>query len=82
MTLSSQLGNAVVETCLPLDQCNACTRQGLPILPLRKALVPRAGEDTGAMSNSRMGLRTLRAGYLYVLLDQQTWQAYQVTPDG
>jgi hypothetical protein len=82
MTLSSQLENAVVETCLPSEQCNACTRQGLPVLPLRKALVPRAGEDTGAMSNSRMGLRTLRAGYLYVLLDQQTWQAYQVTPDG
>lgn len=82
MTLSSQLENAVLETCLPLDQCNACTRQGLPILPLRKALVPRASEDTGAMSNSRMGLRTLRAGYLYVLLDQQTWHAYQVTPDG
>lgn len=82
MTLSSQLENTAVETCLPLDQCNACTRQGLPILPLRKALVPRASEDTGAMSNSRMGLRTLRAGYLYVLLDEQTWQAYQVTPDG
>lgn len=82
MSLSSQLEITVVETCLPSDQCNACNRQGLPILPLRKALVPRASEDTGAMSNSRMGLRTLRAGYLYVLLDQQTWQAYQVTPDG
>lgn len=82
MTLSSQLGGAVAETCLPMDQCNACTRQGLPILPLRQALVPRSSEESGALSNTRKGLRTLRAGYLYVLLDQQTWQAYQVTPDG
>ncbi|PTX03579.1 hypothetical protein DBL07_11730 [Achromobacter mucicolens] len=26
--------------------------------------------------------RTLREGYLYVLLDKQEWQAYEVTPDG
>lgn len=27
-------------------------------------------------------VRTLRQGYLYVMLDQQEWQAYQVTPEG
>lgn len=82
MTLSSQLGNTVAETCLPADQCNACTRKGLPILPLRHAVVSRSPEDPIALSNTRMGIRTLRAGYLYVLLDRLVWQAYQVTPDG
>ncbi|MNF50017.1 hypothetical protein D3C84_313020 [compost metagenome] len=82
MTLSSQLGNAVAETCLPMDQCNACTRQGLPILPLRHAVVPRSEVDSSALSDTKMGLRILRAGYLYVLLDMRVWQAYQVTPDG
>ncbi|MGH8389583.1 MAG: T6SS effector BTH_I2691 family protein, partial [Pseudomonas sp.] len=82
MNLSSQLENVIAETCLPVDQCNVCTRRGLPILPLRHAVVPRSSEDSAALSHTRMGLRTLRAGYLYVLLDQRVWQAYQVTPDG
>ncbi len=29
-----------------------------------------------------MGLRTLRSGYLYVLLDQRIWHAYEVTAQG
>lgn len=85
MTLGSQLAVAISETALPADQCRACQRQGLPILPLRRALVPSAlNEQTqpDLQTNTQAGLRTLRAGYLYVLLDRTIWQAYQVTPDG
>ncbi|ERT15541.1 hypothetical protein O162_29245, partial [Pseudomonas putida SJ3] len=31
---------------------------------------------------AKMGLRTLRMGYLYVLLDQQVWHAYEVSEQG
>lgn len=86
MTLGAQLHVAVTETAFSTDQCKVCQRHGLPILPLRRALVPRSANqparpDTGQV-DTQMGLRTLRAGYLYVLLDRTFWQAYQVTPDG
>jgi hypothetical protein len=77
---------AVAEIALPLGQCRACERQGLPILPLRQALVPATAYDMWARPEGpaalQPGLRTLRAGYLYVLLDRQYWQAYRVTADG
>ena len=66
----------------------ACERQGLPILPLRRALVPDARPGcvttvAGSLHvSARMGLRTLRLGYLYVLLDQQVWHAYEVSEQG
>ncbi|KJK12713.1 T6SS effector BTH_I2691 family protein [Pseudomonas sp. 2(2015)] len=83
MSLTSQLAIATTECLVNNDQCTVCQRQGLPILPLRKAVVPRlAHEYPLPDDNTRMGWRTLRAGYLYVLLDRQVWQAYQVTPDG
>lgn len=82
MTISAQLCDVVTETSLQTDRCNACQRQGLPILPLRKALVPRSSQESNLLTETRLGVRTLRAGYLYVLLDQKIWQAYQVTPDG
>nr|NLU60175.1 hypothetical protein [Pseudomonas sp. BIGb0427] len=83
LSLTSQLAIATTECLVNNDQCTVCQRQGLPILPLRKAVVPRlAHESPLPDDNTRMGWRTLRAGYLYVLLDRQVWQAYQVTPDG
>ena len=86
MTLGEQLAIVVSETGLLTDQCRACERQGLPILPLRQALVPDHAVDSFPSENgqvqTRLGWRTLRAGYLYVLLDRKIWHAYQVTPDG
>ncbi|WDY56304.1 T6SS effector BTH_I2691 family protein [Pseudomonas sp. PSKL.D1] len=82
MSISQLIATTVAEVALPLDQCNACERQGLPILPLRKALVPFANPADNARVDTRLGLRTLRMGYLYVLLDQSIWQAYEVTEHG
>ncbi|MBI6895465.1 hypothetical protein JET64_01445 [Pseudomonas putida] len=87
MTLSKRIAHVIAESVLPHDQCQACERKGLPILPLRRALVPDlrpayrhplAGGDQVA---TRLGLRTLRTGYLYVLLDQRIWYAYEVTDE-
>ena len=86
MTLGTQLSIAIAETAISKDQCKACQRKGLPILPLRHALVPRLPNEPVRPDtvhiDTRLGLRTLRAGYLYVLLDRTIWYAYQVTPDG
>ncbi|QCI12068.1 hypothetical protein E6B08_12180 [Pseudomonas putida] len=76
----------------PYGTCNACERSGLPILLLREAYAPNPRDTTSylvahgseithvPMLNNQ--LRTLRQGYVYVLLDQEIWQAYQVTPEG
>lgn len=40
MTISQRIALAIAEAGLPHDQCMFCERQGLPILPLRRALVP------------------------------------------
>ncbi|WP_455886000.1 T6SS effector BTH_I2691 family protein [Pseudomonas rustica] len=88
MTLSRRIAIAAAEAGLPHDQCMSCERQGLPILPLRRALVPdaRPGCVTTVAGSlhvtAKMGLRTLRMGYLYVLLDQQVWHAYEVSEQG
>ncbi|WEK28717.1 MAG: hypothetical protein P0Y58_17580 [Candidatus Pseudomonas phytovorans] len=88
MTLSQRIAIATAEAGLPSDQCMACERQGMPILPLRRALVPDARPGcistvAGSLHvSAKMGLRTLRMGYLYVLLDQQVWHAYEVSEQG
>ncbi|AJQ46820.1 T6SS effector BTH_I2691 family protein [Pseudomonas putida] len=88
MTLSQRIAIAAAEAGLPSGQCMACERQGLPILPLRRALVPdaRPGCVTTVAGSlhvtAKMGLRTLRMGYLYVLLDQQVWHAYEASEQG
>lgn len=77
---------------VPVETCKACQRSGLPILPLRAAYAPEPWK-TQALKVSyepdvkavymRLGQpRTLRQGFLYVMLDQKEWQAYQVTPEG
>lgn len=76
----------------PYGTCNACERSGLPILLLREAYAPRP--DTGRpyrlADDSEIifhpmhtdQLRLLRQGYVYVLLDQEIWQAYEVAAEG
>ncbi|WP_372030227.1 T6SS effector BTH_I2691 family protein [Pseudomonas kurunegalensis] len=88
MNINDAVTLALAEAALPHDQCMACERQGLPILPLRRALVPDTrpqGLSTVAGSlhvSAKLGVRTLRMGYLYVLLDQQVWHAYEVSEQG
>lgn len=76
----------------PTGSCNACERTGFPILPLRAAYAPEPGatrkrrtspdDDRESVPMRLDQPRTLRMGYLYVLLDNKEWQAYQVTPEG
>lgn len=81
------------------EGCKVCKRLGLPILPLRYAVVPKGKrKGTGPALHSTLGagikdvalpadtheyaIRTLREGYVYVLLDKKIWQAYEVTEHG
>ncbi len=92
MTTSTALGTATRQAMPnPTESCNACQRTGLPILPLRAVYAPQPGNthmresSTTPLKAIPMRLdqpRTLRQGYLYVLLDKKEWQAYQVTPEG
>ncbi|MFV3328094.1 toxin VasX, partial [Pseudomonas sp. NY15372] len=70
----------------PNGACNACERSGLPILLLRTAYAPRPRATTALplARNTEVAAvplhgdqpRILRQGYVYVLLDQEVWQAY------
>ena len=93
MSVSTTLGRTISHAAPnPTDACNACERTGLPILPLRAACAPSPGQTYRRQpaantepATVRMQMdqpRTLRQGYLYVLLDEVEWQAYQVTPEG
>lgn len=74
--------------------CKVCQRKGIPVFPLRVAAVPKAVVSTGwtskvpeqdialAGGEFKYALRTLRMGYLYVLLDKTVWQGYMVTAEG
>jgi len=82
MGFSQNVANLIAETDFLLTPCKACQRQGLPILPLRHAVVPDTRPGSDPATQTRRGLRTLRSGYLYVLLDQRIWHAYEVTAQG
>ncbi|MBK5000562.1 hypothetical protein IAE37_002838 [Pseudomonas sp. S31] len=82
MSFSQTLADVLTEVHTPANTCNACERQGLPILPLRRAVVPDTRPGHDPTTQTRMGLRTLRSGYLYVLLNQRIWHAYEVTDQG
>lgn len=92
MSISVALGKATRHAMPnPPGTCNACQRTGLPILPLRAVYAPRPGHtrarDLAAAPGESIPMRvdqprTLRQGYLYVLLDKKEWQAYQITPEG
>ena len=69
--------------------CKACTREGITIFPLRIAAVPKHTDVpewhvTPALTGGeyKYALRTLREGYLYILLDGAFWQSYEVTAEG
>lgn len=74
--------------------CKACKREGVAIYPLRVAAIPQPLVNTGWQpavppqdieltgGEFKYALRTLRQGYVYVLLDKSVWQAYQVTAEG
>lgn len=76
------------------EGCKACERKGIPILPLRVAVMPKSVVNSGwhpsvpepsielTGGEYKYGLRTLRMGFLYVLLDKYYWQGYEVTADG
>lgn len=73
--------------------CKACERTGIPVFPLRTAAVPASMVRTNwhptvpvqpvelSSQAFKYALRTLRMGYLYVLLDKSVWQAYEVTAE-
>lgn len=74
--------------------CKSCERKGIALYPLRVAAVPASLVNTGwhpdvplqetALTGGefKYALRTLREGYVYVLLDNMVWQGYEVTPQG
>ncbi|MDU9389338.1 T6SS effector BTH_I2691 family protein [Pseudomonas sp. zfem002] len=95
MTLSFSVAADIAtrEACpVPIGMCATCERVGLPILPLRMACAPRPldtqelpltpGSDVRALRLRDNQPRLLRRGYLYVMLDRQIWQAYEVGPEG
>ncbi|WP_191578849.1 T6SS effector BTH_I2691 family protein [Achromobacter insolitus] len=93
MSINTTLGRTISHAAPnPTDACKACERTGLPILPLRAAYAPAPGQTYRQQPNGsdkpatvQMKLdqpRILRQGYLYVLLDEMEWQAYEVTPEG
>lgn len=73
--------------------CKACERKGIPIFPLRVAAVPKGLVSSNwsppvlpqpvelSGGEFKYALRTLRMGFLYVLLDKCAWQGYEVTAD-
>ena len=84
---------AINEACpVPTGICSTCQRSGLPILPLRAAYAPEPwytqalplnrGAEVKAVRLRADQPRTLRSGYLYVLLDNREWQAYEISPEG
>ncbi|WP_155627476.1 T6SS effector BTH_I2691 family protein [Burkholderia cepacia] len=70
----------------PTGDCSACQRTGVPILPLRLAVMPvtQGLKRHGTLHHASIqtALRVLRQGYVYVLLDEKIWHGYQVTPEG
>jgi hypothetical protein len=80
-------------------KCANCEKAGLPILPVRYAVLPKlvsasmpegiGGEGVTqiALTQHSYGLRTLRAGWLYLFYVKGArgnayWEAYEVTEDG
>ncbi|MEY8713576.1 T6SS effector BTH_I2691 family protein [Mangrovibacter phragmitis] len=73
--------------------CKACERKGIPLFPLRVAAVPKGLVSSSwsppvlpqpvelSGGEFKYALRTLRMGFLYVLLDKCAWQGYEVTAD-
>ncbi|WPO98560.1 T6SS effector BTH_I2691 family protein [Pseudomonas sp. HR96] len=86
MNFREQMAVRIAENAFSHGDCRLCERKGLSILLVRTALVPKAHtayhRPKPELTDMKLGLRTLRAGYVYLLLDDKVWHAYQVTPDG
>lgn len=83
---------------VPAGTCRACERSGMPILLLRDAPLPPRSSPSWTSSSTSLpfdpeqdrvridmqpgNYRLLREGFVYVLLDQEIWHAYQVAADG
>lgn len=93
-----QNNQAAEQAAICPSDCKACKRKGLPILPLRYTVVANKYVFNAFASNipnspsikaisleggdAQYVLRTLRMGYVYILLDKKTWDAYEVTEAG
>ncbi len=87
-TFTNQIRVALQEaSAVPAGACRTCERGGMPIMLLREAPLPPSSpfnpdQDRPGIDIQSGKYRVLRQGYVYVLLDQEIWHAYQVTPDG
>lgn len=79
----------------PADGCRDCNKRGLAILPVVPTVAPNTIRSATAelkrldrrysardLNAHWMVLRTLPAGYLYMLKPDNTWDAYVVDADG
>ena len=87
-TFTNQIRVALQEaSAVPAGACRTCERGGMPIMLLREAPLPPSSpfnpdQDRPGIDIQSGKYRVLRQGYVYVLLDQEIWHAYQVSGDG
>ncbi|MCW3154860.1 hypothetical protein N8H69_20115 [Achromobacter spanius] len=87
-TFTNQIRVALQEaSAVPAGACRTCERGGMPIMLLREAPLPPSSpfnpdQDRPGIDIQSGKYRVLRQGYVYVLLDQEIWHAYQVSADG
>ncbi len=87
-SFANQIRLAVRETSsVPAGACRTCERGGMPVLLLRQAPLPPSADFNPDRDRHHIDVqpdrhRMLREGYVYVLLDQEIWHAYQVNAQG
>lgn len=87
-SFANQIRLAVRETSsVPAGACRTCERGGMPVLLLRQAPLPPSADFNPDRDRHHIDIqpdrhRMLREGYVYVLLDQEIWHAYQVNAQG
>jgi hypothetical protein len=87
-SFANQIRLAVHETSsVPAGACRTCERGGMPVLLLRQAPLPPSADFNPDRDRHHIDVqsdrhRMLREGYVYVLLDQEIWHAYQVNAQG
>lgn len=87
-SFANQIRLAVRETSsVPAGACRTCERGGMPVLLLRQAPLPPSADFNPDRDLHHIDVqpdrhRMLREGYVYVLLDQEIWHAYQVNAQG
>jgi len=86
-SFANQIRLAVHETSSAPAGCRTCERGGMPVLLLRQAPLPPSADFNPDRDRHHIDVqsdrhRMLREGYVYVLLDQEIWHAYQVNAQG